>query len=60
MGAVFLDRSEVAAVVDLKGALDALLRAVGDRGDDEFTQHPLWRNVTKAACAARAQLSAAS
>lgn len=60
VGMVFLNRSEVEAVETLKGALDAVLKVVGDRGDHEFVQHPLWGNVTHAARAAQAELSRTS
>jgi hypothetical protein len=60
VGLVFTNSAEVAAVVTVKRALNAVLEAVGDAGDDEFVQHPLWRDVTRAAVNAKAQLTAAS
>ncbi len=57
IGRVFFDHAEVTAVEVVKAALDALLLAVGDRGDADFIQHPLWSNVTNAARAAQLQLS---
>ena len=60
IGAVFVNRDELAAIERIKQALDAVLDAVGDVGDDEFVRHPLWHNVTRAAVSASRQLSAAS
>ena len=53
LGVVFVDQEELVAVQGVKQALEAVLEAVGDEGDDEFVEHPLWPNVTRAAAIAR-------
>ena len=58
VGAVFINREELEVVEGLKRALDDVLEAVGDEGDDEFVRHPLWQNVTRAADNASRRLSA--
>lgn len=58
MGMVFLNQDEVSAIETVKRALDAVLEAVGDAGDDEFVEHPLWPQVRRAAVAAHDQLEA--
>jgi hypothetical protein len=49
IGVTLLNGSEVAAVEKLKSSLEAVLENVGDKGDDAFVEHPLWREVTAAA-----------
>ncbi|WP_110296976.1 SCO4402 family protein [Blastomonas natatoria] len=58
IGVVFLNPEEVAAVGAVKRALDALLKVVGDKSDDDFIEHCLWVNVTAAASAAQDLLAA--
>jgi hypothetical protein len=58
IGVVFLDPEEVAAVGAVKRALDAVLKVVGDKSDDDFIEHRLWVNVTAAANAAQDLLAA--
>jgi len=60
IGVVFFNQDELTAVEAVKRALDAVLKAIGDAGDDEFVEHPLWQDVTRAATIARSQLSARS
>jgi hypothetical protein len=57
VGVVFFDPQEVAAVGAVKQALDALLKVVGDKSDEDFIQHHLWVNVTAAARAAQELLA---
>lgn len=58
VGAVFVNPEELEAVESVKRALDDVLEAVGDKGDDEFVQHPLWQMVTRSAYNASGRLSA--
>jgi predicted metal-dependent phosphoesterase TrpH len=60
IGVVLLDLSEVAAIADVKRALEAVLEEIGDQGDDEFVRHPLWPRVREAAASARTRLGDAS
>lgn len=60
IGRVLLNEDEVEAIAAVKGALDAVLNAVGDKGDDAFVEHPLWPHVTRAAARAVSRLSVAS
>ncbi len=59
IGRVFFDHAEATAVVTVKHAMEALLLAVGDRGDNDFIQHRLWSDVTHAARAAQVQMNVA-
>lgn len=59
IGRVLLNEEEVKAIAAVKGALDAVLDAVGDKGGDAFVEHPLWPNVTRAAARAVSRLTAA-
>jgi hypothetical protein len=56
IGVTLLNPFEVAAIEKLKSSLEAVLDSVGDRGDDAFVEHPLWRQVTAAAADARCHL----
>ena len=58
VGVVFFDPQEVAAVGAVKQALDAILKVVGDKSDDDFILHRMWANVTAAARAAQELLAA--
>jgi hypothetical protein len=58
IGVMLLSQSEVAAIQNVKAALEAILESVGDEGDDVFAQHPLWPQVTAAASHALTQLEA--
>ncbi|GAA4766556.1 hypothetical protein GCM10023219_09890 [Stakelama sediminis] len=58
VGVVFFDPQEVAAVGAVKQALDAMLKVVGDKSDDDFVVHRLWVNVTTSARAAQEVLAA--
>ena len=60
VGAVLFDRAEVDAVAKVQRALDAVLKVVGDAGDDDFVKHPLWQDVRSAAVAASKRLRARS
>lgn len=49
IGVTLLNASELAAIAKLKSSLETMLEVVGDKGDDAFVDHPLWRHVTAAA-----------
>jgi hypothetical protein len=57
IGQTLLSQSEVAAVQNVKSALEAILERVRDQGDDAFVEHPLWPQVTAAASNALRQLA---
>jgi hypothetical protein len=57
IGITLLNRDEARSLTELKDALDAVLNAVGDKGDDDFVLHPLWLRVRQAAAAASEQLA---
>jgi len=57
IGATLVNHDEVRLIEALKDALNAVLEAVGDAGDDAFVSHPLWLNVTRTAAAAERQLA---
>jgi hypothetical protein len=59
IGVTLLNPFEVAAIEKLKSSLEAVLDSVGDRDDDAFVEHPLWRQVTAAAADARCHLQVA-
>lgn len=59
VGVSLLDQDEVQAIESLKIALEALLAAVGDAGDDDFVEHPLWPVVRRAAAEAHSRLAQA-
>jgi hypothetical protein len=60
VGVVLCDRAEVVAVEKVLRTLDAILKAVGNAGEDDFVEHPLWPEVRSAAVSALKQLSAGS
>ena len=59
VGVTLLDQDEVQAVQSVKIALEALLAAVGDAGDDDFVEHPLWPAARQAAAEAHSRLAPA-
>lgn len=59
VGVTLLDQNEVQAIQSVKVALDTLLAAVGDVGDDDFVEHPHWPGVRRAAVEAHSRLAQA-
>lgn len=53
VGLTLLDQRELALVEAVKTALDPIINALPQGSDDDYVDHPLWRNVTAAAIAAR-------
>ena len=57
IGVTLRNGSEVAAIQEVKGALESILDSVGDGNDEEFASHYLWPKVRAAALKALEQMS---